>query len=264
MDISVIIPTFRPNEYIYECLLSLNIQSFSKNRFEVIIILNGCRDPYKSLLQQYIDEELTNLSVVLIQTDVAGVSNARNLGMSISNGEYICFIDDDDVINETYLESLYEQRSKDSVVCAHVYSFDDHLSSKFETDYLDAVFKKKGKSIYALKVALSSSCAKLIPCKIIDRILFTKDITVGEDALFMFKISKNIKQIKLADQAIYYRRKRTDSASRKKYSLKWVIQNRMVLIRNYTIFYAKNIHCMNVFFFLNRIGAIIKSTFKLL
>lgn len=48
MKVSVIIPSYRPGNYVYECLDSLMNQSLDALRFEVIVVLNGTRDPYGS------------------------------------------------------------------------------------------------------------------------------------------------------------------------------------------------------------------------
>ena len=94
MKISVIIPTYQPKDYLWECLNSLTSQTISKDDYEVIIVLNGCDEPYKSQIQSYIDAK-EGFHFSLIQTDVPGVSNARNIGLDKSKGEYISFIDDD-------------------------------------------------------------------------------------------------------------------------------------------------------------------------
>ena len=53
MKISVIIPTYRPGAYIFECLDSLRHQTLPKNQFEVIVVLNGERNPYEEQLFEY-------------------------------------------------------------------------------------------------------------------------------------------------------------------------------------------------------------------
>lgn len=81
MDISVIIPSYKPGEYVWECLESLNRQTLAKDRFEVIFVLNGCNEPWKSDLQKWFDAH-PELNVNFIQTDTPGVSNARNIALS--------------------------------------------------------------------------------------------------------------------------------------------------------------------------------------
>ena len=96
MDISVIIPTYKPQDYIWTCLDSLVNQTLSYDHFEVIIILNGCSEPWKSQIEDYIASNMSAMNVTFIQTDIPGVSNARNLGLDAIKGDYVFFIDDDD------------------------------------------------------------------------------------------------------------------------------------------------------------------------
>ena len=107
MEVSVIIPTYKPGEYISECLNSLEEQDFPVSDYEVIIVLNGCDMPYRSMLQDIITDK-GYVNVRLIQTDVPGVSNARNVGVDNAKGKYLLFIDDDDwVAGNDYLSSMH-------------------------------------------------------------------------------------------------------------------------------------------------------------
>ena len=85
---------------------------------------------------------------------------------------------------------------------------DDYLSSPFELN-------KKNISVIEAKSAFSSSCAKLIPRSSIDNITCPCDISIGEDAFFMFKVSSSITNIELSHSSLYFRRIRKDSVSKK-------------------------------------------------
>ena len=97
MRISVIVPTYKPQEYLWECLDSLRSQTLAEDEFEVLIVLNGCKSPYYENIQRYI-EQSNACHFQLIQTDVPGVSNARNVAIEQANGEYLMFIDSDDIV----------------------------------------------------------------------------------------------------------------------------------------------------------------------
>ena len=56
MEISVIIPMYKPDYYIWECLDSLKNQTISQNEFEILIILNGEKEPYYSQINNWINE----------------------------------------------------------------------------------------------------------------------------------------------------------------------------------------------------------------
>ena len=116
MKISVIVPTYKPQAYLWECLDSLVAQSLSKDDFEVVLVLNGCKEPWKGEIEDYIEKSMRGMNVNFIQTDVPGVSNARNVALDNARGEYIAFIDDDDFISENYLETLYKYSKPNRVV----------------------------------------------------------------------------------------------------------------------------------------------------
>ena len=222
MDISIIIPTYKPGTYLKDCLDSINAQTINKKHFEVIIVLNGLIEPYF----EYINEltKTYDFHAAVIATEISGVSNARNLGLSRAQGKYVCFIDDDDKISPTYLEDLYSKASPNSIVASNVKAFYDN-SDKLENDYISTAYEKHIHKNAPLSVLqgrkfMSSSCCKIISREIIQDRRFDTNLKIGEDSVFMAKISKNIKSIVLSDSnAIYYRRLRVGSASRKKQPL---------------------------------------------
>ena len=116
MKISVIIPTYKPQSYLWECLDSLVQQTLSKECFEVILVLNGCTEPYKSAIEEYIAEKMQGMNVNFIHTEMGGVSNARNVALDAAVGEYITFLDDDDYISDCMLSELYEVANKGFVL----------------------------------------------------------------------------------------------------------------------------------------------------
>ena len=136
MQISVIIPTYKPKDYIWQCLDSLDAQTLDKRLWEVIIVLNGCSEPWETEIKQYIQSHpLTN--VRLIQTDEGGVSNARNIGLDQAKGEYIAFLDDDDYVSPTYLEALAAIATPDTIAASNTIAFSDqnaHLPYAIEKE----------------------------------------------------------------------------------------------------------------------------------
>ena len=125
MKVSVIIPSYKPQSYILDCLSSLSKQTFDKESFEIVIVLNGCNEPYKTNIINMISSLESKLIIHILQTDVPGVSNARNIGLDFANGDYICFIDDDDFVSSTYLEQLYAHASGEVISLCRPLSFID-------------------------------------------------------------------------------------------------------------------------------------------
>lgn len=264
MKVSVIIPSYKPDVWIYKCLDSLVKQTMDKSEYEIIIILNGCNEPYKSDLDYYIKTYMKGVDVKFIQLDQAGVSNARNIGISNSNGEYIAFIDDDDYVSTDYLKGLYDVASPFCVSLSDAVSFNDE-DDKINYDYSHHViyekFKNKKKNkIFHVRKFFNGPCMKLIHRNIIGERTFDVNFKNGEDNLFMFLISDRIKEVKFANyNTIYYRRIREGSAINIKRKKNSIINNCFKLMISNTKYYVKNITEYNFFFYLSREAAELKS-----
>lgn len=221
MKISVIIPTYKPKAYLWECLDSLVAQTFAKKDFEVLLVLNGCLEPYRSEIGAYLEKNKYKINIYFFKTEISGVSNARNIALDNAKGEYVTFIDDDDKISPSYLEDLYTKASPNNIVASNVKAFYD-IKNKTENDYIALAYKKlinknSPLSVFKGRKFMSSSCCKIISRRIIQDVRFDTNLKIGEDSVFMAKISKKVKSIVLSDSsAIYYRRLRAGSASRVK------------------------------------------------
>ena len=262
--ISVIIPTYRPQAYIWECLLSLATQTLPKNLYEIIIVLNGCNEPFHSQIQQYIIDYLSAHQVQLIQTDTGGVSNARNIGLNVAKGKYISFIDDDDYVSPSYLEDLYTLADENTIVLAYPYAFNDgepNIQLPYRiTDAYDYCIKHNYNTIDTIaRKFFSGPCMKLIPVSFIQDRRFDTRFKNGEDSLFMFLISNKFRALRFTtNQAIYYRRYRIGSANFSTNRLQRLI-NSTRLSLEYTRIYFSNIKQYNFNFYITRILGSIRS-----
>lgn len=107
MKISIIIPVYNLEEYIIETLKSIENQTF--RNFECIIINDGSTDQTKTMIENYINNKKRYR---LITTKNKGVSAARNEGLSHIDGEYVYFVDGDDLIPWNALELLVQAALK--------------------------------------------------------------------------------------------------------------------------------------------------------
>ena len=64
-EVTVIIPTYKPQAYLYECLDSVFSQTLDKDMFEVVVVLNGCNEPYRSGVEQWIGRHGNTVKGVL-------------------------------------------------------------------------------------------------------------------------------------------------------------------------------------------------------
>jgi len=104
--LSIIIPIYEVEKYIEECLDSIFSQL--PDSVEIIIINDGTPDHSIEIIKSKYTNWLATDQVILIEQDNAGPGAARNSGLSIARGEYIGFLDSDDVLLENYFSVLFE------------------------------------------------------------------------------------------------------------------------------------------------------------
>jgi glycosyltransferase involved in cell wall biosynthesis len=110
--ISVVIPNFNCGAYLQECLESVTSQSYAN--IEIIVVDDGSTDNSIDVLIDYANV------IRLLKTPNRGASAARNLGIAESKGEFIAFLDSDDVWDPSKLEQ--QMRKMDSENCDLVYA----------------------------------------------------------------------------------------------------------------------------------------------
>lgn len=261
MKISVVIPTYKPQKYTWECLDSVVNQTFQKENFEVIIVLNGCTEPWKSQIEEYIDSKMLGMNVNFIHTEQGGVSNARNIALDIAKGDYVTFIDDDDFVSPSYLEELYAKVAVDTISVCYPLSFEDgtanYMPYLITSDYIRNAEKGKCDFKNARKF-FSGPVYKLISKKIIGNRRFDKRFRNGEDSLFMFLISDKFRYVDFTSKnAIYHRRLREGSAVNRKRSRLSIIYNEIKLMWAYTRIYLRApMHYRFSFYFTRLLGSI--------
>lgn len=100
--ISVVIPTFARLSSLRECLLSLAVMRYPRDRFEVIVVDDGSPEP----VGPAVADLLQSLPLRCLRQRQAGPANARNLGLANTSGEVVAFTDDDCKPRPNWLSSL--------------------------------------------------------------------------------------------------------------------------------------------------------------
>lgn len=99
--ISVIVPVYNVEPYLRQCIDSILAQTYRD--FELILVDDGSPDNCGAICDEYARRDSR---IRVIHQENGGLSAARNAGIDIATGEYISFVDSDDVILDTYLEML--------------------------------------------------------------------------------------------------------------------------------------------------------------
>lgn len=201
MKISIIVTVYNLENEILQCLSSINNQTV--NNFEVIIINDGSTDNSFYIISSFCEKH-TNFKQILIEN--SGVTRARQLGINHSHGDYIIFVDGDDLLPPTAIESL---TSKDSL-----HEYDIVIGSYITKKNIKIKkFIYKNECITGYELAkkyisgeiMGSPCMKLYNKKLfLDcSFNFNRDIKRGEDLLMNLELCKRAKNIKIINKIVY-------------------------------------------------------------
>ena len=100
--ISIIIPVYNSDSYLDECIKSVLCQTYKD--FELLLIDDGSTDKSLERLRRW---ESKDDRINLIVQENSGASSARNHGLNEAKGEWVVFIDSDDIVSPNYLLDLH-------------------------------------------------------------------------------------------------------------------------------------------------------------
>lgn len=233
--ISIIVPIYNVEPYIDECLYSIISQTY--RNIEIILINDGSTDRSGQIAEKY---KTLDDRVVLIHKKNGGVSKARNIGVELARGKYICFADSDDILASDYIEYLYELMKNNEVDISLTTRY---LSKKQNFVYSkDTIEIKTGEQalieILLHKIPIGVYC-KLFKSEIIKKndLRFFEDLYVGEGFNFNCKAFQYAKRVAFSNRGIYFYRTdnptsavslfRTDKWENALYALDKIDQNIM-------------------------------------
>lgn len=236
--ISVIVPVYNVGKYLEECLESLVNQTLEN--IEIICVNDGSTDNSLNVLNEYRKKDKR---ITVVNKANGGVSSARNIGLRIARGEYIAFVDADDIAEKRLCERAWKEALRGGgiiVFGANIFppkAVDDEkwlldtLNVKetvYDVDCEKALFKER-----CAKPFLWNKCYKrdLI---IKNSIWFHEDISLGEDNLFQFMVFPKADKVVFIKDVLYnYRCMRENSAmDRMRRNSEWKIQMHMLIMEN--------------------------------
>lgn len=196
--ISIIVPVYNVEKYLVKCLESIRNQKF--RNFEVILIDDGSNDRSGAICDDFVKE---NMQFHVIHKKNGGLSEARNTGLKVAKGKYVCFIDSDDWVREELLErllNLLEVHGADIAQCdffideSSDIDIEEVVVSYSKDEYMRALLEDKIPSYF---------CGKLFKKELFSNQVFPKGKTY-EDLLFLPYIIQNITKIIVTNQRYYF------------------------------------------------------------
>lgn len=199
-EISVIVPVYNAEKYLHRCIDSILAQTFTD--FGLLLIDDGSPDLSGNICDEYAQKD--NRVRVFHQKN-GGVSSARNLGIDNASGKWIAFVDSDDVVDNSYLESMLPHEIPVNTLIMASYANvgipQRHLPKGF--------YQKDGMVRNVMEnhlLNLSGPYAKLYNLDIIkkNRIRFPEGIHMGEDGIFIIRYLNSIENILFVDETHYF------------------------------------------------------------
>lgn len=206
IKISVIIPAYNAEHTIARAVGSLLVQDF--NQIEIIIVDDGSTDETYAVCEEL---AASDMRISVIRKENGGVSSARNAGLDVARGEYVMFLDSDDVLRADALEKMY-CAGFDLVVggfekvvgSSVIYSCTPAVSDRF-TDpsalcrFLDSVIARKHCYL------LNSSCFKLYRRSLLTEtgLRFDTGLSYGEDKMFVMNFLLHVEKARSVSSVVY-------------------------------------------------------------
>ncbi|MFM5859444.1 CDP-glycerol glycerophosphotransferase family protein [Aeromonas veronii] len=215
--ISVIIPVYNVEKYIRDCIDSLTIQVVAGFSFEesveVIFIDDGSPDNSVEIIREY---QNTYKNIYLIQQENSGQSVARNNAIQIASGEYVFFLDSDDLLPPDALSPLYKlaKETDSEVIVSHSKAFNSRRSWFIEdhAEVASAALRKVKFFHHSILVKTPAPWAKLYKRNLLLRnnIEFPVGIKLAEDWIFVMKAMYKANHISTTPHVSYLYRGRDD------------------------------------------------------
>ena len=206
MFLSIIIPVYNAETYIGETLSSLLAQDISAEDYEIICVNDGSKDGSPALLDRFAAE---HSNIVVIHKENGGVTTARNAGLEAARGEYIWFVDADDLVYPGALSRLQALAGDCDRIVFGAYQFIDVLTEEdlakahrnelpTNTPWYDAVvwrciLRRDFLNRYRLNFRYP-------------------ELTHGEDGLFMYEVTLHNPATVELHQVLYFYREHSGSA----------------------------------------------------
>lgn len=192
MKLSIVVPIYNTEEHIKKCLLSLLKK---RKDYEIILINDGSTDNSLNICNE-VKNNNPEENIKIIDTINMGVSNARNLGIQNSSGDYIMFVDSDDYLLDNWADICLNINEN-----ADIIYLDEKMNLNVSKEQIISYILGNNSE----KIHISGPISKLFKKEFLiqNNICFEKNIINGEDMLFNFECILKCKDYKIINQSFY-------------------------------------------------------------
>ena len=248
---SIIVPVYNAEKYLDHCIESVLAQN-SASEFELILVNDGSRDGSAAICDRYAE---INSHIHVIHQKNQGVSAARNAGIAAAKGQYVLFLDSDDIWPDKMLETVecYLDTKPDIIEFGCCYFGDEGIQKtdipacmcdgKSGTEYI-AIHEKAGVMINA------SACMRAFRRTFLvdNQLEFPLGISYGEDFYFCMQCLKYAQSIYTIPEILYWYRMNQTSATHAPTlkSIRDVLSVSIEIYRLFPISLFADYYCMRI------------------
>ena len=203
--ISIIIPVYNVEKYLERCVESVFAQTYSA--YELILVDDGSTDGSGKICDRLAKRDDR---VRVIHKENGGLSSARNTGLKMSRGEYITFIDSDDVVHPCYLECLLKAGKHADISMGKLERFSGETVSFADIDKNEKPDLKTGQEtlgcFFEQKAEVAnyvSACCKLYKRELFDGIVFPEG-RLFEDEFTTYRLYYKADKVAVSQNILYY------------------------------------------------------------
>jgi len=213
IKISVIVPVYNTEQYIGECIESAINQGY-KN-FELILVDDGSTDSSGRICDEYAN---IDKRIKVFHINNSGQAKARYYGVDRADGDYIVFLDSDDLLANRALEVICEKIRcyRCDLLIYRAELFADRPTVEKEHSGEDVIITDR-KILYTTILyneSYNSMCIKAVKRNLIVDGEYEADVRYGEDLLQTLSIIKRVAKTVIIPKTLYHYRKRPDSITR--------------------------------------------------
>lgn len=201
--ISIIVPVYNTEKYLTECMNALLNQTYEN--IEILLVDDGSKNACAKMCDSFASER-----VKVFHQKNAGVSAARNKGIDEASGEYICFVDSDDVVDKNFCQYMMKALDTEKVdVAACKYDVFVETYSK-EVGFVGTkriLRNEKWSNVLNGESSIEGYLwNKIYSKKIIGDIRFDENLSMCEDQLFCFQVLNQTDDVVYVDAPLYHYR----------------------------------------------------------
>lgn len=211
--VSVVVPVYKVEKYIHKCVDSILNQTYEN--LEVILVDDGSPDQCGAIIDIYAKEDKR---IIPLHKENGGLSDARNYGMKYVTGEFTFFVDSDDWLEHSMIETMVMNSIKfqaDVVQSAFYYAYEDHLlfdNRYYSKEEPPVVLDNKTlmKELVINEKVKNFAWGKLYKTNLIHDIPFEKGV-LFEDVFWAHRVMHRVNKFVIVGQPFYYYQQRSDS-----------------------------------------------------